>query len=455
MTPVTLEQIRRAVDGRMNGPSPAIQIETIGTDTRRMSGGGLFIAIVGEKLDGHDYLQQAKGRGAVAAIVNERDRECPDGLHCVHVPDTRKAMGKLAQWVRRQFGGKVIAVAGSNGKTGTKRLIDAALKTTLRGTISPKSFNNDIGVPLSIFAAGENDDYLVVEIGTNHHGEIAVLTEIARPDIAVITNCSAEHLEGLSDLDGVRRENASIVAGMPGDGLLIVNGDDAELLEAIEGWRGECVTFGFSEENDLWAADVGCDASGTRFRLNGKQEVFVPLLGRHTAVNALTAIAVGRRLCVADERIIAGLSEATGPEMRLELKMLGGVNLLNDAYNANPASMRAALETLCALPASGRRVAVLGEMRELGIWSDRFHRELGATAARCRLDKLVCVGGSAALIGEAARAAGMNGELVSFHGDATAAASAVAGYVRSGDLVLLKGSRAIGLEKVAEKIGKP
>jgi UDP-N-acetylmuramoyl-tripeptide--D-alanyl-D-alanine ligase len=361
-------------------------------------------------------------------------------------------MGQLAQWVRRQFAGKVIAVAGSNGKTGTKRLIDAALNTTLRGTISPKSFNNDIGVPLSIFAAGENDDYLVVEIGTNHHGEIAVLTEIARPDIAVITNCSAEHLEGLSDLDGVRRENASIVAGMPTDGLLIVNGDDTDLMEAIEQWRGECVTFGFSEGNDLFAADVGCDASGTRFSLNGEKEVFIPLLGRHTAVNALAAIAVGQRMGVTEDQIIAGLSQATGPEMRLELKMLGGVNLLNDAYNANPASMRAALETLCALPASGRRVAVLGDMRELGVWTERFHREIGATAARCRLDKLVCVGDSAALIGQAAQAAGMNGDLVSFHGDANAAASDLAGWVRSGDLVLLKGSRAIGLEKVAEKL---
>jgi UDP-N-acetylmuramoyl-tripeptide--D-alanyl-D-alanine ligase len=140
--------------------------------------------------------------------------------------------------------------------------------------------------------------------------------------------------------------------------------------------------------------------------------------------------------------------------MRLELKQLGGVNLLNDAYNANPASMRAALETLCALPAPGRRVAVLGDMRELGIWTERFHREIGATAARCRLDKLVCVGGSAALIGEAARAAGMSGEQVSFHDDASAAASAMAAWVRSGDLVLLKGSRAVGLEKVAETIGK-
>ena len=453
MEPITLEQIRQTVDGSwLAPPPPELLIHSVGTDSRRIIEGGLFVALRGERLDGHDFLPQARAAGAIAAIVDQQPRHPVAGLHCVAVADPRKAMGKLAQMVRRQLSGKVIAVAGSNGKTGTKRLIDAALRPSLRGTMSPKSYNNDVGVPLSIFAAAQSDDYLVLELGTNHHGEISVLAQMAEPDAAVITNCSAEHLEGLTDLSGVRRENAAIFAGIAPDGLLVVNGDDTELLEAVGGWRGARVTFGFASTNDLFACDIECGAGGTRFRLNDGPKVFVPLLGRHTAANALAAIGIARWMGLSDEKIIAGIAAATGPEMRLELKDMAGVSVLNDAYNANPASMRAALDTLCSLPAAGRRMAVLGDMRELGKWTDQFHREIGAAAARCRLDRLICVGDSAALIGAAAQAAGMNERQVSFHGNATAAAAEVAGWVRGGDLVLLKASRAVGLEKIAQAI---
>jgi UDP-N-acetylmuramoyl-tripeptide--D-alanyl-D-alanine ligase len=370
------------------------------------------------------------------------------------VPDTRKAMGHLARRVRRDLTAAVIAVAGSNGKTGTKRLIDAALHTQLSGSISPKSFNNDIGVPVTIFAADPQDDYLVLEIGTNHHGEIAWLAEISQPDIAVITNCSAEHLEGLTDLDGVRRENAAITRGMSAEGLLVVNGDDPLLLQAVSAFDGRRVSFGFSPGNDLWAADVICRPDGTRFKLNGRADVFVPLLGRHSAANALAAIAVGRELGVADDRLIAGLATATGPEMRLQLKLIGGISLLNDAYNANPASVRAALETLCALPARGRRIAVLGEMRELGDWAEKYHREIGAFAAQCKLDALVCVGRDAAWIAQAAQEAGMEHDCITCYPDAISAAAGMVRWLSSGDLILLKASRAIGLERIATEIAQ-
>jgi UDP-N-acetylmuramoyl-tripeptide--D-alanyl-D-alanine ligase len=415
-----------------------------------MEAQSLFVALRGEHFDGHDFLPQAAAGGAVEALVSGASAALP----CITVADTRRALGKLAQLVRQGLPGKVIAVAGSNGKTGTKLLIDAALRCKLKGSISPKSYNNDIGVPLTIFAARAEDDYLVLELGTNHHGEIAWLTEIARPDIAVITNCSAEHLEGLTDLAGVRRENAAIAAGLGADGLLVVNGDDPEFLEALSGCRCRRMTFGFASTNDLWASEVSCGANGTRFRLNDGPHVFVPLLGRHAAANALAAIAVGRQMGLADEPMIDGLSRARGPEMRLELKQIAGVTVLNDAYNANPASMRAALETLCALPSAGRRVAVLGDMRELGEWTERLHREIGKAAARCKLDRLICVGASAALIGEAATHSGMPAERVSLHVDSAAAAVAVAGLVAGGDLVLLKGSRAVGLETIAQAIGQ-
>jgi UDP-N-acetylmuramoyl-tripeptide--D-alanyl-D-alanine ligase len=491
MTPLSLEQVRRAVDGRTVGALPSMSIATVCTDGRQKSPQSLFVALRGENFDGHAFIPQAAASGAVAALVDCMPAQPDERIQYIQVADTRRALGRLAQYVRSQFTGKVIAVAGSNGKTGTKNLIDAALNTTLRGSISPKSFNNDIGVPFTIFAADPSHDYVVLELGTNHHGEIAWLTEISRPDIAVITNCHAEHLEGLTDLAGVRRENASIIAGIWPSGLLVVNGDDAELLAAVSGFRGERVTFGFNAGNDLRATDIRCTADGVNFRVNGlspspgtpgegrgeglrliqgafenkkdpspypspgvpgegtRAEFFIPLLGRHIAGNALAAIAVGRRMGVSTDYIIEGLSAATGPAMRLQLKEVNGISILNDAYNANPASMEAALQTMCDLSVNGRRIAILGDMREMGGWTEQFHRDIGRLAAKSNLDALVCVGTAAAWIAEAAQDAGMRDDVISHYPDAISAANAVKTWISSGDLVLLKGSRAIGLEKIA------
>jgi UDP-N-acetylmuramoyl-tripeptide--D-alanyl-D-alanine ligase len=456
MQSMSIEQVCQAVFGKplMEFESSSRSIVAVCADTRNLESDCLFVAIAGDKFDGHEYLAQAAAGGAVAALIDRWPKELPANLPCIQVPNTRRGMGHLAKYIRDRLNCTVIAVAGSNGKTSTKRLIDAALRVELAGSISPKSFNNEIGVPLAIFASKADDDYLVLELGTNHHGEIAVLSNISRPDIAVITNCAEEHLEGLDDLDGVRTENASIISSMNGDGTLIVNGDDPELLKAVEEFPGEKMTFGFARTNDLFATDVMCATSGTSFRLNGKgKKIFVPLLGRHAAVNALAAIGVGRRLDLMDEKIIEGLADTTAADMRLQLTKVGGVTVLNDAYNANPASMKAALETLCLLPAAGRRVAVLGEMRELGEFTESAHRQIGLLAASCPLDALLCVGPLAKVIADSAIAGGMAGRVVSWHPDAQSAAEAMMQWLDNGDVVLLKASRAVGLEKVADVIG--
>jgi UDP-N-acetylmuramoyl-tripeptide--D-alanyl-D-alanine ligase len=278
---------------------------------------------------------------------------------------------------------------------------------------------------------------------------------MAKPDIAVITNCSAEHLQGLGDLLGVKRENASITDGLDEKkGLLIVNGDDPELLKVLEHWKGRRLTFGFEPHNELHATEIETDATGCHFNLNGdpKQRFFVPMLGRHSAANALAAIAVGKRLGLTNDEIAAGLANAKGPDMRLQLQPAGEVTILNDAYNANPASMRAALETASQLPCRGRRFAVVGDMLELGRSSDRFHREMGEFAATCKFDALVCVGPQAKLIMDAAIAGGMEPARVSHFPDGQAAAAEVTAWLGAGDLVLLKGSRGMRLEKVAKAI---
>ena len=456
MKALTIRQVRQAVGGKALTPIPADAplIEAVCTDTRRMDKGSLFVALRGDKHNAHAFLPQAAAGGAVAALVEQRPEETLPNVSLIMVPDTRKAMGKLATYVRKQYRAKVIAVAGSNGKTSTKHLIDAALRGRLKGSSSPKSFNNDIGVPLTIFPADANQDYLVLEMGTNHHGEIKVLSDMALPDVAVITNCGAEHLEGLDDLMGVRRENAQIVSGLRENGLLVVNGDDTDLLSATADYQGRRVTFGFDSGNDLFATDVICGPSGTEFSLNNSRtRVFVPMLGRHSACNALAAIAVGKRLGVPEEVIVAGLAESDGPEMRLQLQSQGDLTVLNDAYNANPNSMKAAIETVAALETAGRRVGVLGDMRELGRSSDRYHKELGQLAATTgRFDLLFCVGEQAKFIAESAVAAGFPESSIAWFADSASAAAAIPEKLRAGDLVLLKASRGIRLEAVGNAI---
>jgi len=459
MKELTLQQVRHAVAGiaLTQPPEKPLLISAVSTDTRAIPRGSLFVALRGPNFDGHDFLEQASAAGAVAAMVEHPPAKPVPGLSLIGVKDTLASMGRLANAVRKQLRAKVIAVAGSNGKTGTKHLIAAAVGTKLRGSISPKSFNNAIGVPLTIFAADATADYVVVEIGTNHPGEIRQLTKIAQPDIAVITNCGAEHLEGLGDLPGVRRENATIVEGLTPGGCLLVYGDDPDLIAALGAYRGRRLTFGLNRSNDLFAVDVTCARDGIRFRLNdSRREVFVPILGRHNALNALAAIGVARLLKLDENAIITNLAQAKGPPMRLELTQHGEVTLLNDAYNANPDSARAALETLAELRATTRRVTVLGDMLELGPASARYHEEIGQLAGQLakqgRVDCLVCVGTFADTIADAAVAAGLAKTAVRRYPDAAAAAQNLEQWLAPGDLVLLKASRGVRLEIIAQAI---
>jgi UDP-N-acetylmuramoyl-tripeptide--D-alanyl-D-alanine ligase len=448
MTTQTLDQIRQATNADLSNADPATIIRSICTDSREITPGCLFIALKGDTYDGHDHVKAAIGMGALAAVVQ---KDCPGELPILKVEDSRKAMGRLARHIRSTLKGKVIAVAGSNGKTGTKNLLHAVLRDSLKGTISPKSFNNDIGVPTTIFAADPQHDYVVLEVGTNHHGEILNLTGIALPDVAIITNIGAEHLEFLGDLEGVRRENAQIIFGLNPDGLLVINGDSDGLEKAVEGYPGKKITFGFGPQNDLRATDVVCQSEGIRFDLQGRS-IFIPLMGRHTACNALAAIAVARHLGVTDDKILRGLATATGPEMRLQMQLAGSAKILNDAYNANPSSMQAALETLRDMQTQGRRIAILGDMRELGHVADRYHLEMGRFAAACDLDVLVCIGEKSKLVAAAALEAGMPIEAVHHFEDSINCSAHAGTIVGEGDLVLLKASRGMKLELIAKAI---
>jgi UDP-N-acetylmuramoyl-tripeptide--D-alanyl-D-alanine ligase len=451
MCPITLDQLAAAVGAALaSGPT----IHAVCTDTRDLKPGSLFVPLRGDSFDAHDFLPQAAAGGCVAALV---DRDVPPvpGLTLLRVDDARRAMGRLATFVRRRFKGAVIAVAGSNGKTGTKHLIHAALSSTLRGTMSPKSFNNDVGVPVTLFAAGEDDDFVVLEVGTNHPGELANLSQIAEPDVAVITNVGAEHLEFFQDIHGVRREEASVIAGLRPDGLCVVNGDDPDLLPLVTGHAGPLITFGWDELNHVRPTHVVCTSHGTTFDwyddLAGSLgPFFVPQLGRHTALNAMAAVLVGNHMGVGLDKVREGLAGEHGPDMRLRLDPAGPVTILNDAYNANPSSMAAALETVRDLTTPGRKIAVLGDMLEMGDAAAAGHADVGTLAAASHLDALVCVGPLSAGLAAAATAAGLSN--VSHVPTTADAATAVPPMLRPGDLVLLKASRGMRLERVATAI---
>jgi UDP-N-acetylmuramoyl-tripeptide--D-alanyl-D-alanine ligase len=453
------------------GAGDSTPLAGLSIDSRTLARGAVFVALPGDRFDGHDYIRAVIAAGAGMLLV-ERAGAIPAGCTTpvALVPSTRRALGLIAAAYRQRLTGtRVIAIAGSNGKTTTTRLIHAALATRLRGTAPAKSFNNDIGVPLTIFSAKPGDDYLLCEVGSNAPGEIAALAHIVRPDLAVIVSIGREHLEGFGSLAGVAAEEASIADGLAPGGVLLATAHAPELTHALAArslpQRGITLqTFGAaptSAQPDLTLATITTDRDGTAFTLADGSSFRLPLLGEHNAHNALAAVAVARRLCVPDADIARGLLTARGPEMRLERLHIAGVDLLNDAYNANPESTLAALRafagwsSVLAAP-SARRVIVLGDHLEQGDHARAVHEELGRAIAGARfgpsrtdpLDLLIAVGPLAVHTAEAARATSGVREVINIAALDAGGLQRVVECFAPGDAVLLKGSRGARLERI-------
>jgi UDP-N-acetylmuramoyl-tripeptide--D-alanyl-D-alanine ligase len=461
------ENLRKVVGGSWLS-LPAREASGLSTDTRTLAPGQVFLALAGDRFDGNEMVGDAAGKGSPVAIIDNSDKAGapPAGMGVLRVGDTKRALLKLGAAYRKTLEStRVIAVAGSNGKTTTVRLIDAVLGAGagLRGSCSQKSFNNHIGVPLTILAAKPGDQYLICEVGTNAPGEISLLAEVVQPDIAVITSIGREHLEKLGSLRGVAREEASVLEYVRSGGAGIVNADSPDLMEAVRGEGGialarrqaagsvaRLITFGESERADVRVVSVEQSFAGVRFALNDRAQFTLPLLGRHNAANAAAAVAVARRMSLGDRQIAAGLAAVRGPEMRLERVEVAGVRIVNDAYNANPDSMKAALDAFGELAKEGRRrIVVLGDMLELGEHSDASHREIGDRLARTTgLDLIVLVGNSMKLAAERLGAASDEGRVVRVPELGDARAGEVAALLKPGDLVLLKGSRRMRLERL-------
>ncbi|MFD2333911.1 UDP-N-acetylmuramoyl-tripeptide--D-alanyl-D-alanine ligase [Cohnella sp. GCM10020058] len=482
MIRATLSEVAAWCGAELQGTQAGAEPEIAGVsiDSRSIGAGQLFVPIAGDRFDGHDYIETSASAGAAAALW-QRDRALPEdaGLPLLLVDDTLVALQRLAESYLASWKPKVVGVTGSNGKTTTKDLIYSALATVYRTAKTEGNFNNHIGLPLTILRADRNTEVLVLEMGMSAFGEISLLSRIARPDIAVITNIGESHLEHLGSRRGIAQAKLEIAEGLKDGGTLVYNGDEPLLREelaslALPAGGIRTITFGESAACDLRATDIATDAERATFdalagasadaqgdsvpslqaqAVEAQHSRFaVPIPGRHNAVNALAAIAVARLLGVADADIARGLAAAKLTGMRIErVRAQSGALVLNDAYNASPASVRAALSLVAQLQGYRRKWLVLGDMLELGPDEAEFHASIGRELSQGQADELLAYGPLSAHTAEAA-ARSMPAGAVRHFADKNELAEALLALVAPDDLVLVKASRGMRLEEIVRRL---
>jgi len=462
----SLKFVAEACDGEIRRGAGGMLVKNVCIDSRKAQPGDLFFAISGAHHDGHDFINEVVAKKVAAVVIEKKmvgssrrdDRTAQRAiLTCatIEVEDTRIALGKLAAAYRRDFDLPIVCVGGSNGKTTTKELLGSVLSKKFSTVWNEASFNNDIGVPLTLLRIDKSHQAAVLEAGTNHPGELAPLVKMIRPKFGVITNIGREHLEFFGNVAGVAEEEGWLAELLPTDGILFVNGDNQWTDEIVQRTKAKVVRVGFGEKNDWRAEKIRLDKNGSTFRVIAPKEEFcgeyrINLLGRHQVANALFAAAVSEELGLGCAEIQRGLADTKPPKMRMNFWEANGVRVLDDAYNANADSTIAALETLCDLPLQGRRVAVLGDMEELGVHSEAAHAEVGRRAAELKIGQLFAVGKMAPVVAKAARDAGLT-RVIELE-NVESAMNAIKNFLKAGDVVLLKASRASKLERIAETL---
>lgn len=488
---IRLEDMVRITKGKLVfAPSTMQEIITgLTWDSRTVSLGDAYLALRGRRCDGHSFVADALGCGAKAAFVMDvPSASCVNQAHCqnaalIQVSDTREALVALARWWRSQLKGLVIALSGSSGKTTTKNLIRDVLASSCRVVATLGNENNELGVPKTLLSANSDTEAIVVEMGMRGPGELTWLCEVAAPTWGLIVNTGESHIERLGSRKAIAQAKAELLACLPdGSGQAFVNNYDSYTNYMCEVARlakrhVETVRFAgcaspraLQEMPDpscagtpaVWAEDVRLDAQGhPHFTLCAKGFDATPspqrvacslaLRGRHTVEDACAACAVGCAFGIELSRIATALAHSAPESSRQELlQTTQGATIINDAYNANPDSMRASLEMLAALSVSGRRIAILGDMAELGRWADRAHRSMGHLVATLGIDRLVCVGDKAQRIGEGALSAGMDAHAIVYASSSAQALDALSDWVEPDDAVLVKASRSMGLEDVVK-----
>jgi UDP-N-acetylmuramoyl-tripeptide--D-alanyl-D-alanine ligase len=450
--PRRLSEVARAVEGSLEGDD--VEVRSVSTDSREVIAGSLFIALSGDRTDGHRFVEQALAGGAAAAIV---DGPIDVNGPVVLVDSTAEALLRLAADERRSMVATVVGVTGANGKTSTKDLTHAIAKSRFRVHASPGSFNNEIGLPLTLLGAPPETEVLVAEMGARRLGDVKLLSGVARPDVVVVTNVGLAHIEVFGSWASIVEASAEPIDALGPEGLAILNADDPIVIAYGDRCPGRVVTFGTRAHVDVRAEDVSLGPDGrASFHLvmqGSEVPVTLAVPGEHMVSNALAAVAVGFELGVPLDDAARALAGAGVSRWRMEtFTTRAGVRVLNDAYNANPESTAAALRTARWMAGKERLIAVLGEMAELGPISEEEHDRVGELAARIRVDRLITVGGAAETIARAAIREGMEPGDVAIHDSPDEALDDIRRSAAPGDLVVFKGSRVAGLETLAEAL---
>ncbi|MDU4959743.1 MAG: UDP-N-acetylmuramoyl-tripeptide--D-alanyl-D-alanine ligase [Sporomusaceae bacterium] len=447
MAAFLLGEVIAATGGQSSGDSGK-RFNAVATDTRRLEPGSLFIALAGDRFDGHDYLAAAAEHGAAGVVVSRDDLVIPAGVIAVRVDDTRRAFQALARFHRRRFAIPIIAITGSNGKTTTKDMTAAVLSTRFATLKTEANFNNEIGLPQTLLRLESEHQAAVVEMGMRGRGEIRDLAAIAMPTIAIVTTVGETHVELLGSIDNIAAAKAELVEAIPASGTVILNGDNP-LVRAMAGNTSAKVVFFGLDHAEISARDIRQTETGVTFECCCPEQSFgveLAAFGLHNVYNALAAIAAGRELGLSADQIRQGLAAFAPDAMRFSVQMLGDYRVINDAYNASPLSMAAAIDALGDI-AAGRKIAVLGDMLELGEVAVDAHRKIGLRLAQRRIEAVITVGGLAKHIAAAAAEAGIQAAACDTHDEAR---SCIKTVLRPGDTVLLKGSRGMRMEQLLD-----
>ena len=456
----SIEEVLRATGGKLLQGEENTFFHRVSTDSRTVAGGELFIALKGPRFDGHHYALEALDKKA-GGVVIEEDKVADirwNGYRSravIVVRDTLHALGDLARDRRRRYHTPVVALTGSNGKTTTKEMISACLETAYPILKTKGNLNNLVGLPLTLLSLTERERVVVLEMGMNVPGEIRRLTEIAEPDVGLITNIQEVHLAGLGNLERVKEEKGELFRGMRRNGTILVNQDDPRITDLARKFYGQKITFGVENPADVMAKEIrlrGVEGTSFTLILEGEiMEVHLPLLGRHFVPNALSAIAIASLFGVELKEAQEALERFQPFPMRMEIIHLKeGKTLINDAYNANPKSMETALETLAEMKGKGRAIAVLGDMLELGDYTKEAHQQIGQRVRDLSIDLLMAMGEEASVVAESAIRHGLSSERVWVVENHSEALSILNEVTRKGDWILIKGSRRMGMEKIVE-----
>lgn len=437
-----------------NGIDETIAIAGVSKDTRTIQAGNLYVPIIGDNFDGHDFAEEAIRKGAVAALWQEDHQPVPDGLPVILVDDALAALQRLAHAYRLQLPVRIIGVTGSNGKTTTKDMVASILRTTYKVHKTAGNLNGHIGLPLTILEMSEDTQMAVLEMGMRARHEIELLSEIAEPEAAIITNVGEAHLQYLGSREEIAKAKLEVLIGMKEGGLLVYNGDEPlleQMLPIVPKPDGLLrYRFGSTDSSDLFPSGVLMDDLGTHFTLETNESLtfYIPLLGHHNVINALAAIAVSKYMGVSDVDVVRGLKSVRLTGMRIEqMKAPSGLTILNDAYNASPTSTKAAIELLHTLEGYRRKIIVLGDMLELGEREVEYHAEIGNLLSSEQLDYVYAYGPLSREIVNAAAKKFTPGKVKWFESKADIVKE-VLRVSEAEDIVLVKGSRGMELEEV-------